>query len=200
MFDAASWMRVAEGLIASASILEPNANKYWNCKGNAKQENEVHLKTQLMLAGFALENALKALIVQNQRDVLESEYRHKSKLPSVLNSHNLLDLAKQARLILGNDGTKGLLGRLMRHSIWAGRYSAPARPNDLLAEDFFKLRNSNLICVASYIKQDWANSLKLFNKAKQILERRQKASSHPTSSNLFATRETLTKPDKIPTL
>jgi len=175
MFDAASWTKAAEGLIASASLLDSGASKYWDSKGTDKQEGESHLKTQLMLAGFALENIFKALIVQDQRDSLESEYSSNGKLPNVLKNHNLIDLAKQALLTLGDDGTKGLLGRLMRHSIWAGRYPVPIRSDDLPAEDFFNLKSPSLVCVAAYIKQDWENTLRLFSLAKQILERRQKA-------------------------
>ncbi len=166
----------------SAAFLEQPACKYWQTKGSEQKDSERYLKTQLMLAGFALENILKALIVQDQGSALDSEFSSKGKLPKVLKSHDLVDLAKHARLELGDDMTKSLLGRLTRHSVWAGRYPMPIWPHDLPAEDFFNIRNPSLVCVAAYIKQDWQNTQSLFHRAKQIIERRNIAKQHDTSN------------------
>ena len=172
ILDPSSWVLAAEGLMDSASLLEPKACKYFQSNDAEKKDSVRYLKTQLMLVGFAFENMFKALIVQKQRDALASEFRNKGKLPHVLKSHDLVDLAHKAGLTLSDEITKSFLVRLTRHSVWAGRYPVPISPSDIQAENVFGIQHPNLVCVATYIKQDWEISQSLFNLAKQIMEKR----------------------------
>ncbi len=175
ILEPSMWVRAAEVLLASAAVLEPHACRYWLTKGSDKKIAEGYLKTQLMLAGYALENMLKALIVHDRRDLLDQDFTSKKRLPKDLRSHDLVDLAKQARMRLADDDTKGLLTRLTRHSIWAGRYPVPIETADVPAENFFKLASPDLICVSAYVKQDWENSRRLFQRANEIIETRRTA-------------------------
>lgn len=189
MLEPSRWVLTADSLLASAACLEPHASRYWLSKSSDQKISEGYLKTQLMLAGFALENMMKALIVQGSPDRLWQEFISKKELPKALRSHNLIALAEKAGLRFGDDGTKELLERLTRHSVWAGRYHVPIDPDDAPAEDFFNVEEAlakartetaevasepKLICVSAYVKQDWENSQRLFQRAKVIIETRKK--------------------------
>lgn len=172
ILDPSSWVLVAEGLMDSASLLEQKACKYWQSNDFEKKDSVRYLKTQLMLVGFAFENMFKALIVQKQREALVSEFRVKSKLPIILKSHDLVDLADKAGLELLNEMTRSFLVRLTRHSVWAGRYPVPINPNDIQAVNVFGINHPGLVCVGTFIKRDWEISQQLFSQAKQLIEKR----------------------------
>ena len=171
LLDPDEWISSADALLASAALFEPQIRKYWQSKGAERKSYESFLKGNMMLAGFALENALKALIVQNQHEEFAKEFDTKHKLPKVLTTHDLTTLAQRARLCLAEDGTRELLDRLTRHSVWAGRYPVPLRLRDFPAEDFFNL-GPNFVPMTGFVSSDWRNVQILFRRAKQVLEQR----------------------------
>ncbi len=172
LLNSEEWISTAEALLESAALFEPQLQKYWESKGTEQKSYEKFLKSNLMLAGFAMENVLKALIVQNQRESLEQEFSTKNELPKILKSHNLVVLAERAGLQFTNEGTKKLLDRLTRHSVWAGRYPVPLRPSDLPAEDIFCL-GANFITSSSFASSDWENLQILFQQVIQIIKQRE---------------------------
>lgn len=172
LLDPVYWMSYAEDLFASAALFDGILKEYWDPKSTKKKESEKYIKVHLMLLGFALENTLKALIVQDQRHTIEAEFNTKGKLPQILRSHDLIRLAERARLSMSDDGTKEILERLTRHSVWAGRYPVPLLPSNLPAEDAFGLASADLVPMSTYYSSDWKNSLLLFQNAKHIMEKR----------------------------
>jgi hypothetical protein len=171
LLDCEEWISTAEALLASAALFKPQLKKYWESKGTERKNYEKFLKSNLMLAGFALENVLKALIVQDQRESLEQEFITKNELPKILKSHNLIKLAERAGLQFTDDGTKKLLNHLTRHSVWAGRYPIPLRPSEIPAEDIFGL-GANFISLSGFASSDWKNVQILFQRAIQIIKQR----------------------------
>lgn len=184
LLDPINWISSAEDLLASATLFDLEWQGYWKTKGAEQKKHEKHLKAHLMLLGFALENLLKALIVQDQRQALESEFELKKELPQILNSHDLIKLAERARLHFSDDGTKELLARLTRHSVWAGRYPVPLRPSHLPAEDVFGLSSSDLVPISAYFRLDPRNTQILYQRAKQIIEERKMSRQSPQATDV----------------
>jgi len=180
LLSPSGWIERADALFDSAAQFDPLVRKYWEREGQERKNHERFLKTNLMLAAFAMENLLKALIVQDQRKTLEHDFAEKRELPTILRTHDLCRLAERARVTLGDDRTRKLLDRLTRHSVWAGRYPVPLRPEDLPAEDVLKLGN-DWLPIDCYFTSDWRDIQTLYGRAKQILERRGKAPT--TESN-----------------
>jgi hypothetical protein len=171
LLDPGEWMSAAEELLAGAALFEPQLQEYWESRRADRMSLVKYPKSHLMLAGFAMENILKALIVQDQRAALEEEFDTKSRLPKILQSHNLITLSDRARLSISDDGTKEHLKHLTRHSVWAGRYPVPLRPSDLPAPDAFGL-GEDFVPLDNFEISDWKKTQVLFKRAKDILEQR----------------------------
>lgn len=78
-------------------------------------------RVYLFLAAFAVENLLKALVVEHA-NWLDSQIAQK--IPDELKSHMLLDLAVAGAVDLTDDESE-VLERLTEFGIWLGRYPAP---------------------------------------------------------------------------
>jgi len=78
-----------------------------------------------LLIGLAFENILKAIIVQNEPNIIENGKL--KKWPS--SGHNQLQLAQKARLDL-DDTERDVLNRLSSFVVWAGRYPIPRSSDD----------------------------------------------------------------------
>ncbi len=87
----------------------------------------------LLIAGYAIENLLKGIIVK--KNLIPSLHQPRpelpTKLPSYLNSHNLMDLLQQAGLRCKSDDEREFLRVLSDYTTWAGRYPAPKHWKDL---------------------------------------------------------------------
>ncbi len=146
------WVDLADNLIASAALLEPEIRKVWDsycARAGAKDQSSVPLVPDyytgvyFMLLAYAVENLLKAFLVRNnrwkyerdldaadrRREKLKAEGRNSqnsSDLPAELKGH---DLVKFARMVgLRFDLTdEDLLVRLTRSATWFGRYPVPLR-------------------------------------------------------------------------
>jgi len=122
------WINSARCLLASAKVLEPKVLELWeNMKNQPFKRLPVNYTgPYFMLIAFAVENYFKAAIVKKKYLDFKKEFREnkKQKFPKDLNSHKLINLAKKAGFILSK-GEEGLLRRLTRHAIWAGRYPIP---------------------------------------------------------------------------
>lgn len=171
LLNPAEWLRSADSLYSSALIFEPLVEQYWQSNNVEKKQIEHHLKTSMMIMGFAFENLFKALIVLNQLDDLKENFKKKPELPRDLKSHDLGDLAKKAGLEISDSETTDLLDKLTRHSVWAGRYSCPIKAEYLPAKDLFAL-NSSLIPLTAFCSSDWMNFKILFECGRSIFEKK----------------------------
>ena len=109
-----------------------------------------------MLAGFAIENVLKGIRVQQiniESPVLEGDIRVKS----ITSTHNLARLASDAGITLTAEENK-LFDKLTDLIIWSGRYPRPKRPEDFMKED---PESGGLAMALS--PSDWSNFVAAFN-------------------------------------
>ncbi len=87
-----------------------------------------------MLWAYSLENLLKALIVSRGLADKKGE-EGTARLPKVLQSHDLITLAKTAGIEYLVKDYPDVLAKLSHCSTWYGRYPVPLRPSDLENED-----------------------------------------------------------------
>lgn len=107
-----AWVLRADELIAAFEVLAADieSNAASHCPPSTSS-------VALMLAGFAIENILKAFLVAN-RNPLNSKGRFE------FATHKLLKLATNAQLAVSSDEAR-LLERLEEFVAWAGRYPVP---------------------------------------------------------------------------
>lgn len=79
-----------------------------------------------LLYGFALENALKAIAIQQDGEAIQNGRLRK--WPG--SGHDLIQIAKLSNQQLSEDETD-ILNRLSQFSIWAGRYPLPRTPDEM---------------------------------------------------------------------
>jgi hypothetical protein len=131
------WADMANEMIEALKVLEPKLREFWNiAKDNSlkekygqDQEGHHNLPPNLhgpyfVLVSYAVENMLKALIVKNRSEVINSQFSQKGRLPDVIRGHNLIDLSKRADIKL-NIAEEDLLIRIYRQSKWKSRYPVP---------------------------------------------------------------------------
>lgn len=81
-----------------------------------------HAAVYLMVAGFAIENALKAVRVKQDRAIVgEAKKAGTVGLSREILTHDLQRLAKEVGVML-SDSERNLLERLQAYLVWAGRY------------------------------------------------------------------------------
>jgi hypothetical protein len=78
-----------------AELIEPRALETWASKGHGPINFQL-LAIYFMLTSYAIENLLKAVIVQKKKGLFEEELAKKAQLPGRLKSHDLVALAKEA--------------------------------------------------------------------------------------------------------
>ncbi|MBI1259800.1 MAG: hypothetical protein GC204_20220 [Chloroflexi bacterium] len=93
----------------------------------SERENEIgknQIYPALMMMGYAIENALKGVIVAGKVELVSREKVDKS-----LKIHDLCALAGKAGITLGADEA-GLLKMLEHYVTWSGRYPIPLHGKD----------------------------------------------------------------------
>lgn len=129
-FDEGSWIECANSLLESARLLEPKILELWDNYNAHANDHSVKLRQDhyngpyFMLMAFAVENILKAALVRAESSNLAERFEQNSKFPKELKGHDLLILAKAARITIGFEN-EDLLRRLTRNAIWSGRYPVP---------------------------------------------------------------------------
>jgi hypothetical protein len=124
------WVRSARTLFVSAKELEPKVLELWENYRAHLKDRSVKLKPDhyfgpyFMLVAFAVENYFKAAIVRENSWDFKEDFRDKPKFPKDLDNHDLILLAKKAGFDFSKE-EEGLLRRLTRHAVWAGRYPIP---------------------------------------------------------------------------
>lgn len=100
-----------------------------------------------MLAGFATEVLLKAVLVRNGKGGIDASGKF------VLRSHDLIELAQQCDLNISDEHSR-LLERLREYVEWAGRYPAPMKSEVMQPRP---LTNGGFAPVtAHWAGEDWA--------------------------------------------
>lgn len=123
-----AWIITAKKLKASYNVLAEYTNKMFESIRNAQSLEESldeTLPASLMLAGYAMENYLKGIIIQTNPGCALNE---KGKF--TLKSHILIELASQANLQLNNDEQE-LLEIIHHFVIVGGRYPIPLKKTDM---------------------------------------------------------------------
>ena len=110
-----AWRRQGKGLLASSEVL-------WHHSERSAPEGLAMVAASL-LAGYALENLLKAVRVKQLRDA-GAPIVVKGKLTKELTGHDLVKLASASAVPVARH-ERFLLERLTVTIMWGGRYSAP---------------------------------------------------------------------------
>ena len=131
-----TWGRNAEILQKAVALLEPDVRK--TCDGWKKAIFEERIDTgfsdglmriYLLLQAYTLENLLKGELVKRMARHEKDNRLHVDKLPTVLKTHDLADMAIRIGLKLSVSETD-LLRRLSRFAVWAARYPIPTKAQD----------------------------------------------------------------------
>ncbi len=127
--DPIAWVHKADQLIAAFEHLATETMRRIEAQDTGPEFSGV----ALMLAGFAIENLMKGLLIQKQSPVNE-------KGRFELDTHDLLKLAKDVGLLLTEDEHR-FLEKLGEFLMWTGRYpvpltSEPMRPRTLPSGGF----------------------------------------------------------------
>jgi len=146
-FNPTKWIWKAIDLLVTAKKLEPEIIDTWDkiekCLDDPAIPTPANYlqESYFMLTSFAVENLLKAKLVQDEqthyrekfREIMASDLPLQKKLlavfPKKLKTHDLYKLSKQLKLKL-NEGEEDLLRRLSHHATWAGRYPAALNHKD----------------------------------------------------------------------
>jgi hypothetical protein len=143
LLDSRLWWEKANKFLEAAEVLKPILRDYWNVvHTNAKEgrydkgglppqktPSELH-GPYFILVSYALEDLLKALIIQERGDEIRDQFGQTGRLPSLIQGHDLLRLSKRANIkidIIEED----ILTRLSRQSKWKSRYPVPVELSDI---------------------------------------------------------------------
>ena len=131
--DENQWLRTALQLLACLKLIGIKSDAEWT-----RLIEEITSKTRksellspgnyqsvhMMLAAFVIENLFKYHLVRNNKHTIYKEALKNSKLPELLNGHDLIKLAESAGYELISYEER-LLKRLYVNSTWIGRYPTP---------------------------------------------------------------------------
>lgn len=123
--DPEAWRNTAGALIEAAKLLEPKIDEFWQGVRTGGSWDDGGVAVCFMLYSFALENLLKAKIVEQRRSEFAATLAPGSSLPRVLKEHDLYKLAREAGLDALAVEEEALLHRLTRSAVWYGRYPVP---------------------------------------------------------------------------
>ena len=149
--DPKSWRDSAQQLMNAAALLEPKLAEFWATAREGavpasswRPWDDEFIATYFMLAAFAIENALKARLVERRLEDFRREISSTGKLPSDLKSHRLYELCVSADLKALADEEEALLRRLERSAVWYGRYPIPINSADLKTQVEAKSRDGQI--------------------------------------------------------
>jgi hypothetical protein len=135
LLDPEAWRQTARQLIAAAALLEPKINEFWKHLrtqptnvSSWRPWNDEFVAIYFMLCAYAIENLLKAQIIQKKKQKICGQIDAKPTLPKVLKEHDLYRLTIEAGFLELAREEEMLLRRLSRCSVWYGRYPAPIIP------------------------------------------------------------------------
>lgn len=125
VLDPEAWRKRAGALIEAAELIAPKIDEFWQGVRTRRSWDDAGVAVYFMLCSFALENLVKAKIVEKKRSELEARLASGSSLPELLKGHDLYRLMREAGLSALAAEEEALLRRLTRSAVWYGRYPAP---------------------------------------------------------------------------
>lgn len=159
------WYMTAEELRFSYSVLADCANKMFEITFKPKTPEEAFQKTlpsSLMIAGYAMENYFKGMIVKRSPN---GAFDKNGKF--ALKDHNLINLAASAGFQL-NDDEKELFEILNHFILSGGRYPIPLKAEDIQPVYF---RNGSIAPIGGQYYDNQKKCYCIFNKIDLIFER-----------------------------
>lgn len=136
LVDTRAWVEKADELYTAARILEEDILRYWSAM-SIQNGQVIGIPNRTLVQGpyfllvaYAVENYFKALLIHRHRTSLQ--HKLLSNLPDYLKKHDLIELARDCKLML-DLSEEELLSRLGRNSIWAARYPVPTDSTGLAA-------------------------------------------------------------------
>jgi hypothetical protein len=142
--DIQAWVNMADTFIEASKIFEPKLKEFWDViltnakEGRYEKGGEIPRQTPANLHGpyfviisYALENLLKALIIKKRGDEISHQFFKSGKLPSLIKSHDLINLCHSAQIKLSII-EEDVLRRLSRQLLWKSRYPVPVNLPDML--------------------------------------------------------------------
>ena len=132
-----NWLTFSEELEQAAEVLWANSGSGQELRAEAELDRishyrviPAHSRSYILLAGFALENILKGLIIAGNPTLISS-----GELDGTLNSHNLLYLAKKLNNLKFSTDEENVL-RICQDAIpYWGRYPVPLKYQGLKPEE-----------------------------------------------------------------
>lgn len=137
------WVEKADKLLEASEVLKPKLRKYWNIvrtnarEGRYKKGGPPPKKTPselhgpyFILVSYALENLLKALIIQDRSEEIRGQFSQTGRLPRLIKDHDLVKLSKRANIKI-DITEEDVLTRLSRLSKWKSRYPVPVELSDM---------------------------------------------------------------------
>ena len=128
--DPESWRATAKGLVIASTALVPAIEQFWIDRRLARRWDDRQVAIYFMLCAFALENLMKAKLVENMlaAGTLSTDI---NEFPKELKSHDLSALATKCNAPETAEEYASILSRLSRSAIWYARYPAPTAPVQL---------------------------------------------------------------------
>lgn len=168
LLNVTDWLKKAEDLIDTSSLLEPEVIQVWDDMISEHLEKEVtqkrkrtgYFETYFMLMAFAIENILKAKIISKKRLEFRKLIDQQGKLPTILKSHDLYKLANILCISLDMN-EEDLIRRLYRSAVWAGRYPVPLKYQDIISQRY---SNGSERGTSAFFKSDVQRVKELLNK------------------------------------
>ncbi len=167
--DHTLWIEKAENLLEVASFIEPRIEEMWSEVQKGGFVKEHYITTYFMLVSYALENLLKALYINLNKDSVKKELEEKKQLPKAIAGHDLYRLAKELGVVNLEWGEESLLQKMTRSAVCFGRYPAPIMPSQL--ERFHKSRFEDLsIPFRSYSSDDLKEIQEIISRVRNKLK------------------------------
>ena len=159
------WYMTAEELRFSYSVLADCANKMFDINPKPKTSEEAFQRTlpsSLMIAGYAMENYFKGMIVKrNSSGAFDINGKF------ALKDHNLINLAASAGFQLDDDEKE--LFEILNHFILSGgRYPIPLKAEDILPVYF---RNGSIAPIGIQNYDNKSKCYLIYNKINLIFEK-----------------------------
>lgn len=146
-----NWLLRAVHLLSSAELIFSQSSKRYNeqikrltdsgatnTADSSIEDSTEYLRVGLLLAGYGFESLLKYGYVKRNQKSVYSTILAENRIPDVLKTHSLLDLADLIQLPMQQEVVP-FLKKLSDHSVWAGRYPVPLTSRQL-DESLFSLR------------------------------------------------------------
>ena len=134
---------LADELLAVARRLEPDIDALWAQMSRWRQDPTAVSPPSLgivsidfMLVGFAVENLLKARLVEAHSSEVREAFKKSLELPRCVKSHDLASMAKNIDFSM-SIGEESLMRRLSRAVRWVGRYPVPTTADGLASGEVF---------------------------------------------------------------